>query len=244
MSDLDARRAASRVERYLAFDRLNRPYLEWQLAGLRPYLGARVLEIGCGVGSILELLTPRERLFGLDVEPDVLGAARARFSGDPSVGFAHVDAARFTPEDIERLRAERFDSIVSLNVLEHIEDDRAVLRACAEILPTNGTLALLVPAHPALYGRYDALDGHVRRYTRRDLGMKVRAAGFELLRCRHFNAVGALGWFVQYRLLRRQIHGEGSFGLMNRLLPVLRPLERLLPPPFGLSLVALGRRKA
>jgi SAM-dependent methyltransferase len=238
----DAQRAASRVERYRAFDRLNRPYLEWQLEGLRPHLGRRVLEIGCGVGSILALLAPRERLFGLDVEADVLAAARARFAADPSVGFAHVDAACFSPDDIARLRAERFDSIVSLNVLEHIVDDAAVLRACAEILPSGGTLALLVPAHPVLYGAYDALDGHVRRYTRRGLSALVRAAGFELLRCRHFNAVGALGWFVQYRLLRRQLHGEGSFGLMNRLIPWLRPLERAVPPPFGLSLVALGRR--
>lgn len=237
-------RVDSRLERYLAFDRVSRPYLEWQLEAFRPFLGRRILEVGCGVGSVLALLAPRERLFGVDVEPEILAAAAARFRERPEFGFARLDAARLSAADLDALRAERFDTLVSLNVLEHIEDDAAALRAFARLLPAGGTLALLVPAHPALFGPYDALDGHHRRYSRAALGARVEAAGFELLALRYHNAVGALGWFVQYKLLRRTIHDEGHLGLMNRVVPLMRPLERRLPPPFGLSLIAVGRRRA
>jgi SAM-dependent methyltransferase len=237
-------RVDSRLERYLAFDRVSRPYLEWQLETFRPYLGRRVLEVGCGVGSVLELLGPRERLFGLDVDAEILAAAVARFRGRSEFGFACLDAAHLSAADLDRLRAERFDTLVSLNVLEHIEDDAAALRAFAALLPSGGTLALLVPAHPALYGPYDALDGHHRRYSRRALAARVEAAGFELVELRYHNAVGALGWLVQYKLLRRTIHGEGHIELMNRAVPLVRALERRLAPPFGLSVVAVGRRRA
>jgi SAM-dependent methyltransferase len=239
-AEVEQARLDSRLERYLAFDRVNRPYLEWQLAAFRPFIGRRVLEVGCGVGGVLDLLWPRERLFGIDVDPDVLECARRRFATRPEFGFARLDVGRLDPAQLETLRAERFDTLVSFNVFEHVEDDALALRALAGALVPGATLALLVPAHPWLYGPYDALDGHFRRYTRRSLDALLRAAGFRPRFVRHFNAVGAAGWFVQYKLLRRSIHSEGHFGLMNRLVPVLSRVERLVPPPFGLSLVALA----
>jgi len=244
MSSSVEARLESRLERYRAFDAVNRPYLEWQLAAFRPFLGQRVLEVGCGVGSILELLAPRERLFGIDVEPEVLDFARARFNGEPGFGFERMDAGRLDEAQAERLRRERFDSLVCINVLEHIEDDPATLAAFHRILEPGGVAAILVPAHQWLYGPYDALDGHFRRYSRAQVAGRLREAGFRVLHLRHFNLVGALGWWVQYRLLRRTIHGEGQFGLMNKLVPLMRPLERLVAPPFGLSVIAVGRKAA
>ena len=242
-ADTQQARLDSRLERYLAFDRVNRPYLDWQLDAFRPFLGRRVLEVGCGVGGVLDRLAPRERLFGIDIEAEVLDCARARFAARPEFGFAQLDVGRLDPAQLSALRAERFDTLVSFNVFEHVEDDAAALRALADVLAEGATLALLVPAHPALYGPYDALDGHFRRYTRRSLGALLRAAGCVPRFVRHFNAVGALGWFVQYKLLRRSIHSEGHFGLMNRLVPVLSRAERLVPPPFGLSLLALAHKR-
>lgn len=242
--ELRQARLDSRLERYLAFDRVSRPYLEWQLEALRPYLGRRVLEVGCGVGSVLALLAPRERLFGIDVEADVLAAAASRFRDRPEMSFACLDAARLDPSALDVLRRERFDTLVSLNVLEHIEDDVAALRAFAALLAPGSMLLLLVPAHALLYGPYDRLDGHYRRYSRRILAARVTAAGFDPLVLRYHNALGALGWFVQYKLLRRTIHGEQHIEWTNRLIPVLRRIERAIPPPFGLSLIVLARRRA
>lgn len=237
-------RLESRLERYRHFDALNRPYLEWQLSFFRPFLGRRLLEVGCGLGSNLELLAPRDVLFGIDVDPEVLEFARARFAGRKEAGFALADVARLDPEFLERLRAQRFDSILCLNVLEHVLDDEAALRVLSGLLSPGGTLALLVPAHRWLYGPYDALDGHHRRYSASEVRTRMDRAGFQVDWTHYFNAVGALGWWVQYKLLRRSIHGEGAFGLMNRLVPAMRRFETALRPPLGLSVVALGRKPA
>ena len=233
---------AGRLERYVELDRANLPYLEWQLEAFRPFLGRRVLEVGCGVGGILERLGPRERVIGIDVEPDVLAFAARRFAARPECRFEVADVGALAPELRASLRAERLDTILAINVLEHVRDDLGALQTFEELLVPGGTLCLLVPAHPCLYGPYDRLDGHYRRYTRRTLGTLLSFTGLRPLRLRYFNAVGALGWWVQYRLLRRAVHTPGHFGAMNRILPLVRPLERLVPPPFGLSLVAVCRR--
>jgi 2-polyprenyl-3-methyl-5-hydroxy-6-metoxy-1,4-benzoquinol methylase len=231
-------RTESRLARYVAFDKANRPYLEWQVAQFREYVGERVLEIGCGVGSIIELLGNRELIVGADIESEVLEFARQRFGG--RVRFAQIDAGAMTAGTVDDLRELAIDTVVCINVLEHIENDVAALEAMRSILRPGGHLALLVPAHQALYGAYDALDGHFRRYSKGAVVGLLRRAGFDVVKARYFNAVGAIGWWVQYKLLRRKIHEEGHFGVMNALVPLLRPLERAVEPPFGLSVVAIG----
>jgi SAM-dependent methyltransferase len=234
--------ARSRLERYADLDRANLPYLSWQLEQFLPYLGQRVLELGCGVGGLLELLGPREYRHGLDVDPEVLEHARERFRGRPGFGFQLADLGRLGPEEVAELAGRRFDSVLCVNLLEHVEDDRGALATIERILAPGGILALLVPAHPALYGAWDRLDGHHRRYTRAGLARLLAQSGLRPVRLHHFNAVGAIGWWIQYRLLRRRVHGPGHFRLMNRLLPLLRALERWHAPPFGLSLVAVCRK--
>jgi SAM-dependent methyltransferase len=232
----------SRLERYVRLDRANLPYLAWQLEQFRPWLGQRILEIGCGVGGIVEMLGARERIFGIDVDPDVLGYAARRFRDRPECAFAVGDLGRL-PRDLEEaLRSERFDSIVCINVLEHVRDDIGALLTLERLLAPGGTLALLVPAHLWLYGRYDRLDGHYRRYTKAYLRTILGHTGLRPIRMYHFNAPGALGWWVQYRLLQRTVHDQSHFGAMNRILPFVRAAERLVRPPFGLSLVAVCTR--
>jgi SAM-dependent methyltransferase len=232
----------SRVDRYVHFDRASRPYLEWQIERFLPHIGQRVLEVGCGVGSIIELLGDRELICGIDVEEEVLAYAADRFPDRERYDFRRLDFSVLSPSEINLMRETRFDTIVSLNVLEHISDDVAALRAMQEIVRPGGHLVLLVPAHPALYGEYDRLDGHFRRYTKRMFSNVLRAAGFTHYSLRYFNALGALGWWAKYKVLRKSIHGSGDFQLMNAAIPVLRPLERMISPPFGLSVTAIVTR--
>lgn len=235
---------ASRLERYVHLDRANLPYLAWQLDQFRPCLGRRVLEIGCGVGGILSLLGPRECIYGIDVDPEVLAYARERFRDRPECRFAVADLGALSEAQLALLEAQRFDTILCINVLEHVRDDIGALCTLERLLVPGGTLALLVPAHLALYGAYDRVDGHWRRYDKAYLRTILSHTRLRPLRLHYFNAVGALGWFVQYRWLRKTVHDQSHFGLMNRLLPILRPLESWLKPPFGLSLVAVCRREA
>jgi SAM-dependent methyltransferase len=229
----------SRVNRYVHFDRANRPYLKWQVEPFLPHIGQRVLEVGCGVGSIVELLGNRQFICGIDVDAEVLAYAAARFPDRDRYDFRLLDFSQLSQPEITSLRDVRFNTIVSLNLLEHINDDVAALRAMGEIVQPGGHLVLLVPAHPSLYGDYDRLDGHFRRYTKETFMRVLRTAGLTHYSLRYFNALGALGWWAKYKLLRRSIHGSGDFRLMNAAIPILRPLERILPPPFGLSVTAV-----
>ncbi|WP_165066879.1 class I SAM-dependent methyltransferase [Paludisphaera rhizosphaerae] len=232
----------TRLDRYVLFDRVNRPYAAWQVQQFRPYLGRRILEIGCGVGGIIDLLGPRDQIVGVDVEEDVLAYASDRFRDRPECRFLLADVGNLDGSVLAELEAQEFDTLICMNVLEHVRDDVAALQMMERLLAPNGVLALLVPAHLALYGPYDKLDGHYRRYSKSYLRTILGHTGLGEIRMHYFNAVGAAGWWVHHRLLKRTIHGNGQFAVMNRLLPFVRLAEAWIKPPFGLSLVAVCRK--
>lgn len=234
----------SRIRRYVHYDDVNHAYVDWQLDLVRPFFGQRILEVGCGVGTVLDLLGGRELLFGMDRDAEMVEYVRERFKGRDGFGAVEMDIAAPSASELARLAALRFDTVVSFNVLEHIVDHVAALRTMASLVSPEGHVAVLVPAHPALYGAYDAIDGHVRRYTRPVLQQLIADAGLTPVMMRRFNAVGAIGWWWQYKLLRRSIHGQTQFGLMTRIVPLCRVVENLIPPPFGLSLAAVCRKGA
>ncbi|TMF39917.1 MAG: class I SAM-dependent methyltransferase [Chloroflexi bacterium] len=239
---LEGEDVASRLNRYRAFDEVNAPYLRWQLEQFEPWLGQRVLEVGCGVGGVLAQLGNREFVMGIDLEEDIIAYTRSRFNGGGAYRFATLDISALSEEDLAELSRHRFDTIICINVLEHVEDDAAAVAAMKEILTPGGHVTFLVPAHPSLYGRYDAMEGHFRRYTRRGLQNVVANAGLTVDRIYSFNFAGAAGWFVQYKVLRRNIHGRPHFRILQATLPVLKAVESRIKPPVGLSLVCVAHK--
>jgi SAM-dependent methyltransferase len=214
-------------------------YHRWTYDVVQPYLGARVLEVGGGFGSFTELLLGRDRVVSIDNDPACTSQLRARFGADSRVRI--VDADLVDPDLPSRLAGEQLDTAICINVLEHIDEDVGALRNLHRVLEPGGRLVLLVPAHPTLYGTLDAVVGHVRRYDRGRLLAAVRAAGFEPCACRYFNSVGAVGRYVLGRVRRQQETGEGQVRFYDRwVVPLLAPLERAIPPPFGQSLVVMG----
>jgi 2-polyprenyl-3-methyl-5-hydroxy-6-metoxy-1,4-benzoquinol methylase len=239
----DIGESANRLRRYAEFDRMNGAYLDWQLGLFRDYLGDRILEIGCGVGGILKRLPRCTLIHGLDVEEEVLQAAVERFRNQPEIQFSLCDLATCDDNQLMALQHAELDTVVAINVLEHIEDDVIVLQRAEQLLQPGGHLLLLVPAHQWLYGEYDRLDGHFRRYSKNTLTAVIEQTRFCVQSLRYFNAVGALGWWWQYRVLKKKIHGSTEFGMMNRLIPLLRRVEGVVAPPFGLSLAAVLRKR-
>ena len=234
----------ARLNRYRVFDEVNAPYLRWQLEQVEPFIGSRLLEVGCGVGGILSQLSPRDFVMGIDIENEEVEFARRRFAAKTGFEFALMDIADLSPESRAALKAHHFDTVVCINVLEHIKDDVGAVAAMADVLVPGGVLAILVPAHPSLYGHYDAMDGHFRRYTKAGLRDVIARSGLSVERLYRFNLVGAAGWWVQYRLLRRKIHQPGHFKVLQAILPALKAIEARVKPPVGLSLVALARKSA
>ena len=215
-------------------------YNRWIFNQLAPHIGQRVLEIGSGIGTLTRYLLGRELIVATDLNPRYLRLLANTFERHTRVRVQRLDLADFDPAS---LAATRLDTIVCLNVLEHIEGDRQALRRMWETLVPGGRLVLLVPAHQRLYGAIDQAIQHFRRYERRGLEAKLAEAGFVTEHTAFFNRLGVLGWYANSVFLRRTTVPGLQLRLQNLLVPLLH-VESALPLPFGLSLIAVGRKPA
>jgi SAM-dependent methyltransferase len=139
-----------------------------------------------------------------------------------------------------RVAPERPDTVISLNVLEHIERDEDVLREFYAALIPGGHAVVLVPAHPWLYSACDRTLGHFRRYTPNELTTKFRAAGFEVVASGQFNRLGVLGWWVSGKLGKQEL-SPIQMRAYEFLLPLAKLMDKLRVGP-GLSLIVVGRK--
>jgi hypothetical protein len=130
---------------------------------------------------------------------------------------------------------------VALNVVEHIEHDVEAVRSMAEIVTPGGRVVILVPAMQALYGEMDRELGHFRRYSKRSLASVITAAGLRVERLTWFSRFSVVGWWFNGRVRRQRFIPVRQLRLLDAMVPVLR-MERFLPLPFGLSLIAVGTR--
>lgn len=211
-------------------------YNDWTYARVRGAVGRRVLEIGCGTGTITQYFADRELVVGVDVVDDYVRSTRERFRGQANVEIRRQDIT----QSITGLSRYPFDSALSVNVFEHIHDDVYAMKVVHSLLLPGGALTLLVPSHPLLMSPFDRAIGHYRRYTKRSLRNKLEEAGFRVERLRRSNPVGAFGWFLFNTLLRtKALRGVGFY---DRLVPGLARLDRLVEFPVGLSLIAVGRK--
>lgn len=204
-------------------------------------MGRRVLEIGAGVGTMSAFLMngAAERVVLTDTDPDYLERLRARFASYPHVAVARLRLPTFE----DALAREGFDTIICLNVLEHVRDDMLSLGTMLRLLQPHGRLVLLVPSLPAIYGKLDRALGHFRRYTPGELRRKYTAAGFVTRHLEYFNLAGIPGWWFTGRVLKRDLIPTASLRWYDALVPLFR-LERFLPWRVGQSLIAVGERPA
>jgi SAM-dependent methyltransferase len=217
-------------------------YREWLLAVSRPYLGHTVLEVGAGTGNMTAGILDRPRVIALEFDAEFADRLRERFVDHPNVEVQVGDAAH-----IEGLRGHTggpVDSAMSFNVFEHIDDDEAAFRNVFEILEPGGHFVCFVPAFPVLYGPVDAGLGHCRRYVKKELAAKARAAGFDVESIRYFNLPGFFAWGLNTRVLRAHtLSGGPAIRLYDRtVVRAARWVEERWTPPFGQSLLLVARR--
>jgi SAM-dependent methyltransferase len=213
-------------------------YNDWLLSRALPFVGEHVLEVGAGIGTFTLLLAGRGiRVTALEPEDELAVILEER-----TRGLDGVRVFRETIGDLEPDRvAEGADSVISFNVLEHIPDDRGALQAVRGFLRPGGQLLLLSPAHPFLFGATDRAVDHERRYTKDGLGKLLADTGYDIADLRYVNPIGAAGWLVSSRLLRRTTLPRGPLKLYERLVPALRTIDRMRLP-FGLSVWARAVR--
>jgi SAM-dependent methyltransferase len=220
-----------------------RNYYRWILAQCRAYLGRTILEHGAGMGTFSTLLLEDagvEKLVALEPATNLVPILRHRLS-------RWQDRAEIVPstigESIPHLRGRGIDTVVSINVLEHIPDDLETLRAMRDLVHDGGCVILFVPALRWLYGSLDVAFEHVRRYGKRELVDKVSRTGFEVETTRFMNLPGVLSWLAVGRLMRRRTLDPVAVRVYDRwVLPILSRAERVCPPPIGQNLLLIARR--
>jgi glycosyltransferase involved in cell wall biosynthesis len=219
--------------------RLNRAprFSKWMADVVRPYLGARVIEIGAGIGNLTMNLIPRTVYWATDVNPAYLDTLARMRASRPYLGVAFVDASRGEtyPKD------QHFDTAICLNVVEHLSDDVGALRNIYDALDPGGRAIILVPCGPKLFGTLDEVLGHFRRYTIPELRGVSEQAGFEVEQVLEFNRAGSPAWWFNGQVLKRKTFGINQIRLLNFLTPLFRKLDSLLPFP-PLSIIAILRK--
>jgi 2-polyprenyl-3-methyl-5-hydroxy-6-metoxy-1,4-benzoquinol methylase len=214
-------------------------YNHWVYEQIAGALGRRVLEVGSGTGNITQFLCAGGReVMATDVVSSYRRELARFFSEKPNVQVGKFDLTAYAPEEFIK---HPFDTVVCLNVLEHIKDDMFALAQMRDVLTPGGRLALLAPAHRILYGEFDRSVGHYRRYEKRELVGKLKQAGLIVRKVKFFSLVATLPWLINGRLLKRDYLPTGQANLANRLVPLLK-LERLIGPPCGLSLIAIAQK--
>ncbi|NOY24245.1 MAG: glycosyltransferase [Oligoflexia bacterium] len=207
---------------------------------IAPWLGDVVVEAGAGQGNITEYMIGRRHILATDNDPRLIEKLRQAYHGFDNVDVSPWDLHQ--PLDWVGSEGQRPDTVVCLNVLEHVADEAGALRNIRQLLtPTKGRLVLLVPAHPKLYGPFDKAIGHHRRYTWRSLEQALIDAGFTVEHKQWFNLLGLPGWWYNAKVAKRDRIPTSLLGIYNAVSGQWLPMEARMKLPIGLSLVAVAR---
>src|SRR5687767_14706076 len=207
----------------------------------RPHIGRRVLEVGCGIGTMSRKLAEiADEIVGIEPNANCIERIEVAMRDEPKFSLrpCHIEEC-----DPAELAAHRFDTVYCVNVLEHILDDIAALTTFRDVLEPGGKVLIFVPAIQVAYGPLDAELGHHRRYSKPMLAHAFREAGLDLVMLRYTNPIGLIGWMYNAHISKARTHSLGQVKLFERLVaPWALPLERLITPPIGLSLMAVGQK--
>jgi SAM-dependent methyltransferase len=220
-------------------------YHRWILQIFGPYLGKRLVEVGAGNGAMSELLLEHDVESLALVEParemfDMLEARTENFNVATRIETYNDVFANVAAQIKENTNP---DSIIYVNVLEHIEDDAAELEIIRTFLPNGGRVFIFVPALSWLYSNLDRDIGHFRRYSKKELESKCEGAGFKIVKSGYFDLFGILPWWVKYRLFKSAKLERGAVKFYDRLVvPGIKVAESALRPPIGKNIFLIAEK--
>ncbi len=220
-------------------------YHRWILDLFGPYLGARVVEVGAGRGGFSKLILEHSVKSLSLVEPSVdMFPLLNSFVQDLHTATA-IDTYNATFANVadEIARKQQPDSVIYVNVLEHIPDDLAELRHVHRTLVDGGRVFIFVPAFQWLYGSFDKLVGHYRRYTRSELTGKLEQAGFRVLTSGYLGFLSMFPWWLKYRVFKSEEMEAGAVKFYDTyVIPALRRVETAVPPPVGNNIFLVAEK--
>ncbi len=215
-------------------------YYGWIMETFAPFVRGHVVEYGAGTGTISQRLAALADKLAL-VEPSANLAAilRSKFRDDRKVEV--IDQT--LQQHVVQVGGAAVDTVVMVNVLEHIEDDRQALAVLLGMLRPAGHLLIFVPALQGLMSKLDLMFGHFRRYHRADLVAKVAEAGGEVQVCHYFDFFGIFPWFLLNKLMGATSFNPALIQIHDKfVVPGSRAVEKLVPPPIGKNIILVARK--
>lgn len=202
---------------------------------IRPYIGQNVLEIGSGVGNLTDKLIPRKTYYATDINPLYLHTINNLKEDKPYLSAAYLDL-----NDIADFRDQNkyFDTVICLNVIEHLDDDFQAMKNISGLIEKDGKAIVLVPRGQWLYGTLDEVLGHKRRYSVDVLKKLADEADLRVHKIVSFNRISSIPWFVNGKILKRRAFGYFQILVLNLLTPIFKRIDKYLPVP-SMSFIAI-----
>lgn len=211
-------------------------YNRWTVKKFDKYLQGRILEVGCGIGNFTKILTDYGEVFAIDIDKNHVAKATKLVAGRAKVEFGDIEkSSKF-------FGGQKFDTVLCLNVLEHIKDDEKAVKNLYNLLEKGGNLILLVPAYKFLFGKIDESIGHYRRYNKQQLKKMISSFGFKIIKTRVLNMIGAIGWLFASKVLLKSRIDEDKIQLFNLIAPFVLLMEDIIEPPFGTSILIITQK--
>jgi len=217
-------------------------YNKWILEQYSGFIVGDILEVGIGHGGFLGLLQGIKSYTGVDIDENLINSAQEK---NPAAEYIQADVSR--RDFLDKVGNRKFNTIICLNVLEHIEKDVQTIEHLSKLLKEDGNLLIFVPAFSVLYNDLDRLAGHVRRYSRKSMVEVLTKAGCRAIKLDYFNAVGAIGWWINKWIHHDSLNSGSVSNQVAFFEKFVLPFSKLLNPVtknlFGQSLVCVIRRK-
>ncbi|HVM88506.1 MAG TPA: class I SAM-dependent methyltransferase [Puia sp.] len=221
-------------------DKLNR----WMYETISPHFSGKIIELGSGIGNISRYVIANHSDVTLsDFDEYYFSILQKTYGEHPNVNailkidLQHPDFSRHY-----LYLKENFDTVICLNVIEHLADDNAAIQNCRYLLKPGGIFIGLVPAYQFLFCHLDRELGHFRRYTASSFKERINMENMKVIKVKYFNALGIAGWFFKGVILRSKNLTETPMSIFNTFVPVARIFDKLLLNSTGLSVIAIAQK--
>jgi SAM-dependent methyltransferase len=225
-------------------------YHRYLLEHTEGFMGQKIMEIGCGYGQYTEFLLKRGKfVLATDIDNDLLACLQK------NLGSQHPHSLKTQFIDLNQnlsiieCLSWQPDTLLCLNVLEHIEHDKEVIKYLYTNSRANTVAIFLCPAHQALFGFMDQQAGHFRRYNRQTFQKLFTSAGWSIAKCFYINPIGAIGWFVRNKLIPPSSRSlddpkiNSDIAIFDKyLLPISRTLDPFFKYTLGQSVVVIAKK--
>ena len=217
---------------------------QWMFETIRPFVNGSVLEVGSGIGNISEFFLEHKFNITLSDYDDIyISQLESRFSKYSNLeGILKIDLQHPEFASYYTSLKNKFDTVILLNVLEHLKDDKIALANAGFVLKPGGCLVVLTPSYQFMYSSLDKELGHYRRYTLKKLGHIFTMNNFEIQKKFYFNLLGIIAWLYG-KLLKLKSIPSGEMKFYNKLVPLGKFLDRVFFYKAGLSVIMVARKK-